>query len=131
MQNANALMTPLAKDVNFLPAGQHEKFFYEQGHKQYRSLMGCLMYLAVCTHPDISFGDSLLSHQVHAPTARHLSHAKRVLRFVAGTVDVGLLYSRSIPKNARSFHASVDADKGESKEKRGSTSGWIIRRNKV
>ena len=126
METANATRTPLPKDANVLPAGEFEKTLDVTGHKKYRSLVGSLMYLAVCTRPDISFSVAVLARQVHAPTARHLALVKRILRYVAGTVDVGLLYPRSVPVKARSFRAYVDADWGGCKETRKSTSGWII-----
>ena len=51
---------------------------------------------------------------------------KNVLRFVAWTVDVGLLYPRSVKMKPLSLVAAVDADWGGCKETRKSTSGWII-----
>ena len=61
-------------------------------HKRYRSLIGGLSYLAICTRPDISFAVSVLSRQLHAPSERHLILAKRVVRYVAGTVDMRIFY---------------------------------------
>ncbi len=75
--------------------------------------------------PDISFSVAVLAIQVHAPTSRHLPLVKRIMRYDAGTVDVGLLYPRSCPVLAQSLLASIDADWSERKETRKSTSGWV------
>ena len=37
---------------------------------------------------------SMLSRYMHEPTKQHLGFAKRVLRYVAGTVDFGTWYSK-------------------------------------
>ena len=37
-------------------------------HKRYRSMTGALIYLAVCTRPDIAYTIGMLSHAMHCPT---------------------------------------------------------------
>ena len=123
---ANAVRTPLPLKADVLPAREDEATLDNQRHKQYRSIIGSLLYLAVCTRPDISFSVSVLARQVHAPTARHMALLKRILRFVSGTVSNGLKYPRSVKLLPRSLVAAVDADWGGCKETRKSTSGWII-----
>ena len=59
----------------------------------YRSVVGSLMYLAVCTRPDLSMAVSALSRYCQAPKPKHWEAAKRVLRFVKGTAREGLGYS--------------------------------------
>jgi len=61
----------------------------DEGH--YRSLIGCLMYLTA-TRPDIMFAISLLSHFMHCPSEMHLKAAKRVLRYIKGTIDYGVKF---------------------------------------
>ena len=75
-----------------LPARENEQVLDDQDHKKYLSIVGSLLYLAVCTRPDVIFNVSVLARQVHAPNSRRLALTKQVMRFVAGTVDVGLLY---------------------------------------
>ncbi|CAL2268313.1 unnamed protein product [Prunus armeniaca] len=59
--------------------------------EQYRRIVGSLMYLTA-TRPDIMFAASLLARFMHCPTSKHLETAKRVLRYVKGTLDYGLEY---------------------------------------
>ena len=57
----------------------------------YRSLIGCLMYLTA-TRPDILHAVSLLSRFLNCATETHLIAAKRVLRYVRGTLDYGIRF---------------------------------------
>ena len=59
----------------------------------YRSVVGSLMYLAVCTRPDLSMAVSPLSRYCQAPQREHWEAGKRVLRYVKGTAGEGLGYS--------------------------------------
>jgi hypothetical protein len=59
---------------------------------QYRSLIGCLMYLTV-TRSDIAFAVSLLSRFMHCASELHLQAAKRIVRYVKGTISYGIKYS--------------------------------------
>ncbi|GJT82607.1 retrovirus-related pol polyprotein from transposon TNT 1-94 [Tanacetum coccineum] len=60
----------------------------------FKSLVGSLCYLT-CTRPDILFAVGLISHFMEEPTTKHLKIAKRILRYIKGTVDYGMLYSTS------------------------------------
>ena len=65
------------------------------GHKvPYLSGSSALMYLANCTRPNISFSVNLLARYSFAPTRRHWSGIKHILRYLCGTTDMGLFYSR-------------------------------------
>ncbi|KAK0596555.1 hypothetical protein LWI29_016765 [Acer saccharum] len=44
------------------------------------------------TRPDIMFAASLLSRYMQSPTQNHMGAAKRVLRYLQGTLDYGILY---------------------------------------
>ena len=55
------------------------------------------MYLANYTRPDISFSVNLLSRYSFSPTQRHWNEVKHVLRYLQGTMNMGLFYPK-IPK---------------------------------
>lgn len=65
--------------------------------KPYLSAVGALMYLANHTRPDIAFAISLLSRHSAQPTIRHWNRIKRVLRYLQGTIDLGLFFPKDIP----------------------------------
>ncbi|XP_068320837.1 secreted RxLR effector protein 161-like [Pyrus communis] len=58
---------------------------------EYRKLVGSLLYLTT-TSPDITFGASFLARFMHDPTKKHMGIAKRVLRYIQGTLDFGIEY---------------------------------------
>jgi hypothetical protein len=55
----------------------------------YHKLIGCLLYLSVCSRPDTSVAVSKLAVFVINPGQGHWLKAKRVLRYLKGTQDVG------------------------------------------
>ncbi|KAM2487023.1 hypothetical protein ACFX1W_039018 [Malus domestica] len=57
----------------------------------YRKLVGSLLYLT-STRPDIMFSASLLAQFMHKPSKKHYGAAKRVLRYIQGTIDFGIEY---------------------------------------
>jgi hypothetical protein len=56
----------------------------------YRSMVGSCMYLMVSTRPDITHAIQRLSRYLHCPREPHLQGAKRLLRYLAGTANIGL-----------------------------------------
>ena len=57
----------------------------------YRQLVGSLIYLTL-TRPDISFVVGVVSRYMQNPKKSHLEAVRRILRYVKGTIDYGLLY---------------------------------------
>ena len=60
----------------------------------YQRLIGKLMYLACGTRPDIAFVVGQLSKHNVDPRKRHLRAAKRVVRYLKGTMEMGLIFGR-------------------------------------
>ena len=58
----------------------------------YLSAIGALMYLTNCTRPDIVFTVNLLARYSSALTRRHWNGVKHILRYLRGTIDMGLFY---------------------------------------
>lgn len=71
----------------------------EDGEKKvnaslYRSLVGSLLYLTA-TRPDIMFAASFLSRFMQSPSQIHFGAAKRVWRYLQGTIGYGIWYNYS------------------------------------
>ena len=62
----------------------------------YLSAIGSLMYLANYTRPDIGFLVNLLDRYSSIPTKRHWNGIKHILRYLCGTSDMGLFYSKAM-----------------------------------
>ena len=58
----------------------------------YRSTAASLIYLANWTRPDLAYAVSKLCRFMHNAGDVHVAELKRVLRYLAGTADVGLRY---------------------------------------
>ena len=89
----------------------------------YRRLVGSLRYL-VHTRPDLAFTDGYVSRFMERPTVEHLQAVKRVLRYVAGTLDYGLHYKRA-PGTGR-FIGYCDSDLAGDIDTSKSTSGTMF-----
>ncbi|KAH9704279.1 hypothetical protein KPL70_011388 [Citrus sinensis] len=102
MEDCKSVCTPLA---------QNEKFSKDDGAEKidealYRSLIGCLMYLTA-TRPDIMFTVSLLSRYMHCASELHYKAAKRVLRYIKGTLDHGIKFEK---EDKLILHGFADSD---------------------
>ena len=60
----------------------------------YLSEIGAFLYLPKCTRPYIAFSINLLARFNSAPTRRHWNGVKHILRYLRGTTDLGLFYSK-------------------------------------
>jgi len=58
----------------------------------YRGIVGALQYLTL-TRPNLSFSVNYVSQFMHAPTMTHLKMVRRILRYVKGTIEMGLHFS--------------------------------------
>ncbi|MCI04191.1 hypothetical protein A2U01_0025235, partial [Trifolium medium] len=54
----------------------------------YRQMIGCLMYL-LATRPDLTFSVCLIARYMERHTEIHLAAAKRVMRYLKGSMDFG------------------------------------------
>ena len=60
----------------------------------YQRLIGKLMYLSCGTRPDIAFAVGQLSRHNADPRKGHLRAAKRVVRYLKGTIEMGLTFGQ-------------------------------------
>jgi hypothetical protein len=87
----------------------------------YRSLVGALQY-ATFTRPDITFAVNRVCQFMHKPSPAHLVAAKRILRYLKGTLDRGILFQ----PGPFALTAFTDADWAGDPCDRRSTSGIIV-----
>ncbi|XP_068336673.1 secreted RxLR effector protein 161-like [Pyrus communis] len=75
----------------------------------YLSAIGALLYLAQCARLDISFAVNLLARYNNAPTCRHWNGVKDIFRYLKGTTDLGLFYTRKSPSVASPYGPRIDS----------------------
>ncbi|XP_021749912.1 uncharacterized protein LOC110715633 [Chenopodium quinoa] len=88
----------------------------------YRSLVGALQYLNF-TRPDISYAVQQVCLYMHDPRKEYMHALRRILRYLQGTLQLGLhLYSSSIS----GLISYTDADWGGCPDTRRSTSSYCV-----
>ncbi|KAI3730927.1 hypothetical protein L1987_62108 [Smallanthus sonchifolius] len=88
----------------------------------YRSLAGALQYLTF-TRPDITYAVQQICMHMHSPRIDHWHALKRILRYIQGTSEFGLLLG---PTPQLSLLAYTDADWAGCPDTRRSTSGYCV-----
>ena len=81
------------------------------------------MYLTATRPPDIMHVVSLVSRYMESPTEVHLHAAKRILRYLSGTIDYGLFYKRGVKSGLFGFS---DSDYAGDPNDWKSTSGYVF-----
>ncbi|GJV40074.1 hypothetical protein Tco_1418514 [Tanacetum coccineum] len=85
----------------------------------YRGMIGSLMYLT-SSKPDLIYAVCLSARYQAKPTEKHLNAVKRIFRYLKGTINMGLWYSKD---TGMSLTAYADADHAGCQDTRRSTSG--------
>ncbi len=90
---------------------------------KYRQAIGKLMYLMVCTRPDISYAVSILSRFMSAPKEKHWRCVKLLLKYIKSTRNYSLIYPKL---NTTVITGYSDSDHAGDFDDRKSTSGFIF-----
>jgi hypothetical protein len=94
----------------------------------YQDIVGSLMYAATSTRPDIAYSVAALCRYNAKPYTTHLTAAKRVLRYLKTTADVGIVFpgsSTSEPDTDVLF-GYTDSDFAGDRADRKSQGGFIF-----
>ncbi|XP_048634844.1 secreted RxLR effector protein 161-like [Brassica napus] len=118
MNDSNPVCTPMECGVKL----SKEKEGESVDPTLFKSLVGSLRYLT-CTRPDILYAVGVVSRYMEHPTTTHFKAAKRILRYIKGTINFGLYYS--ISEDYRLVGYS-DSDWGGDVDDRKSTSGFVF-----
>jgi len=86
----------------------------------YRCAVGSLLYLAICTRPDILFSVSRASRYSQKPTLKNWKELVQIFKYLQGTKSYGILY-----KGKADLKTFVDSDYGGDIITRRSTTGYI------
>jgi hypothetical protein len=102
---------------------------------QFPAIVGCLLYIACMTRPDICFTVTALARFLTKPTSELYGHAINVLRYLKGTRKCKLVFggSRTLPPpqvpppvDTVAIVAYSDSDFANCKETRRSVTGFVI-----
>ena len=120
MENVKAVNTPVDTSTKLMKAKEDEECVDQQ---RYQSAVGSLLYLSSSTRPDITYAVSTVVKYCANPTKQHWIVVKRIFRYLKGTLNHGLLYSRNESNDCVGFS---DSDWGGDLDDRKSTSGYMF-----
>jgi hypothetical protein len=120
LQDAKPVSTPMDVNVKLVADDGQSKPVDPVG---YQSIVGSLLYAAVATRPDISQAVGVLSRFNSAPTEAHLTAAKRVLRYLKGTINLSLQYKKTENSDVTGYS---DAGWADDVDSRRSTTGNVF-----
>ena len=121
MEESNAVSTPIQLGSNLVKAVEEDDMFDQE---IYQSAVGSLLYLSTRTRPDISYAVSSVARFTSKPTKQHWTAVKRIFRYLNGTINLGLLYSKDKEKECTGYS---DADWAGDVNDRKSTSGFVFK----
>ena len=107
LSEINSVTTPLDTNIKLEPNPDGN-----EGNRSnsFARLLGELQFLANCTRPDIAFAVNRLASYTANPSLQHFTAVKRILRYLAGTQDHGITYSKSyINIDNNNFYGFADA----------------------
>jgi len=123
MEKCNSTKNPadpsLPLSLSMCPQTEAEK--QEMRSIPYRSLVGCLIYLSNTTRPDICYIVNRLARFLSNPGKQHWQAAKKVLRYLKGTHDLGLVY-----RGKYTLSGYADASWADNVDNRRSTAGFMV-----
>ena len=120
MGDCKPVGTPVSPGSHLVKATDDEDAVEQQ---LYQSLVGSLMYLSVCTRPDLAYAVGILARFSSKPNRSHWTAAKRVLRYLKGTANHGIAFTKSESGECLGYS---DADWAGDQEDRKSTSGYLF-----
>ena len=114
MSNCNPYPTPMAKGLKLSKdhSPQTEEQRKAMAKVPYQSAVGALMYLAMCTRPDILYAVVTAARFMHDPGEVHWAAVKRILRYLKGTTNYGIHYQKTQFKGVVRLQGYSDASWG-------------------
>ncbi len=103
MGGASSQATPAVKEP--LGADKNGKPFDEDWN--YPAAVGMLLYISSNTRPDLQFAVHQAARYTHAPKKSHGQAVKRIIRYLVGTRDKGILFTPDLKEGLNCY---VDAD---------------------
>ena len=90
---------------------------------KYREIVGALMHLTVNTRPEIAFAVNQAAKFCQHPEPAHWNAVKRILAYLAGTVNFGICFRKSKVDTITGY---TDADYAGDVQSRRSTTGFVF-----
>lgn len=124
MEDCNAVAHPMIEGAKLQ---QFDGQATDSAIREYQSMIGGIMWAAVCTRPDIAYAAARLSQYASNPSKEHRQAVIRVLRYLKGTSDHGITYRGVKPADAQPpLMAYCDSDWAQDIDTRRSVTGYVF-----
>ncbi|XP_019438963.1 PREDICTED: uncharacterized protein LOC109344664 [Lupinus angustifolius] len=91
----------------------------------YRHIVGCLRFICH-SRPEITYDAGVISRHMANPKQSHIIAAKRIMRYLKGTMNYGIMFPNQIEESESYFVGYSDSYWCGDKEDRKSTSGYVF-----
>lgn len=108
----NAILTPVDSDEIAIE------------NVPFREAVGSLMFLAIVSRPDLAYALNNVSKFLNKHNESHWQAVKRIIKYLSGTLDYGILYEKN--ENDMNLVGFSDSDFAGDPETRRSTSGFAF-----
>jgi hypothetical protein len=119
MQTSKPANVPLSSGARLTKATATDTL---TDQREYQSIVGSLMYAMLATRPDLAQSIQQISQFSQKPTKTHEKAAKQGLRYLNGTIDMGITYNGNLGIRLQCW---CDANWG-GEEGRESVSGFVF-----
>ena len=119
MHNSKPVSLPVNPDIKLVAYENSDDVCNQH---MYQAVVGSLLYLSTKTIPDIAYAVGSVARYCADPTKDHWTAVKRILRYLKGTRNYGLLYRKDAPAELTRYS---DADWAGDVGDRKYTSGYI------
>ena len=103
-----------------------ETLLADKDVKTYQQITGGLMYAAATVRVDIAHAVGVLTRRMAKPRVCDMLAAKRVLRYLKGTMGLGLFFRFGRSARSPGLVAYADSDWASDQERRKSTTGYLV-----
>ena len=107
---------------NTQPSDNEELRKIKFNKTNYRSAIGNLLYIVICTRPYIQFSVNKASRESNDPTLEDWNNIVKIFRYLKGTLNYWINYSKEL-----GIEAYVDADFAGDTQIRRSITGFLIK----
>ncbi|KAK3788830.1 hypothetical protein RRG08_032853 [Elysia crispata] len=120
MESCKPKQTACDMNINKLLSQTHDDTgSVKTNPKQYKEIVGSLIYIMTATRPDLCFVVTKLSQYLSMPSDRHMIVAKHVLRYLKATIQQKLTFRKAVDN--LSLSSFCDSDWGNSEDRKSIT----------
>lgn len=119
LEKCNGVKNPMVPGSNRLSRQEKGK---KVNATLFKQMVGSLMYMTV-TRPDLMYCVCFISRFMSNPMESHMLAAKRILRYIKATAELGVFYKRDCQDELLAY---TDSDYAGDLNDRKSTSGYVF-----